>query len=170
MVAIMIDARFSLIDHDGRAVTNETYRGQHVIVFFGFTHCRVVCPRALSRITRALDLLGPAADGIVPLYISVDPERDTPAVMKTFLEKYPRFTGLTGPRDEIDATKKAFRVFAQKKVDATEPDGYVIPHTALTYLLDPKGDYVAHFADTIDEVELAAQLRKVVTSGAVASA
>ena len=166
----MIDARFSLIDHDGGAVTNDTYRGRHVIVFFGFTHCRVVCPRALSRISRALELLGSAADEFVPLYISVDPERDTPAVMKTFLEKYPRFIGLTGPREEIDATKKAFRVFAQKKSDATEPDGYVIPHTALTYLLDPNGDYLTHFADTIDELELATHLRKITASGVVASA
>jgi protein SCO1 len=158
----MIDGRFALIDHDGQSVTNDTYRGRHALVFFGFTHCRVVCPRALSRITRALELVGPAADEIAPLYISVDPERDTPAVMKTFLAKYPRFTGLTGTREEVDATKQAFRVFAQRKADETEPDGYVVPHTALTYVLDPTGAYLTHFADTVDEETMARRLRELV--------
>jgi len=164
----MIDGRFALIDHDGGPVTNETYRGRHVLVFFGFTRCRVVCPRALSRISRALELLGSTADEITPLYISVDPERDSPEVMKTFLASYPRFTGLTGTREQIDATKQAFRVFAQKKADASEPDGFVIPHTAFTYVLDPSGAYLTHFADTIDEVELAARVRELIKPAAVA--
>ena len=159
----MIDGRFSLTDHDGRAVTNDTYRGRYPLVFFGFTHCKVVCPRALGRISRALELLGPTADRIAPLYVSVDPERDTPAVMKTFLEKYPRFTGLTGAREEVDATKKAFRVFAQRRADETEPDGYVVPHTALTYVLGPEGAFVTHFADTVDENEMAQRLRELVS-------
>jgi len=164
----MIDGRFSLIDHNGRQVTNESFRGRHVLVFFGFTRCRVICPRALSRISRALELLGSAAEEITPLYISVDPERDSPDVMKTFLTSYPSFTGLTGSREQIDATKRAFRVFAQKKADASEPDGFVIPHTAFTYLLDPTGAYVTHFADTIDEVELAARLRELIKPAAIA--
>jgi protein SCO1/2 len=158
----MIEGRFALTDHDGRAVTNDSYLGRHVLVFFGFTHCKVVCPRALTRISTALELLGPTADQIKPLYISVDPERDSPEVMKSFLGTYPRFTGLTGPREQVDATKKAFRVFAQKKIDATAPDGYVVPHTALTYVLDPSGAYATHFADTVSAEEMAQQLRDLV--------
>lgn len=164
----MIDGRFSLIDHDSRPVTHETYRGRFVLVFFGFTHCKVVCPRALGRISQALALLGADADKITPLYISVDPERDSPARMKEFLATYPRFIGLTGTRDQIDAAKKAFRVFAQKKADAEEPDGYVVPHTAFTYVLDPKGAYVAHYADTVDEQTMAARLRDVLGAAAAA--
>ena len=159
----MIDGRFSLLDYDGRAVTEQTYRGKHMLVFFGFTHCKVVCPRALERISRALDTLGGEADRIQPLYISVDPERDTPARMQEFLGTYPRFTGLTGTREQTDAAKQAFRVFAQRKADAQEPDGYVVPHTAFTYVLDPSGAYVVHYADTIDAETMASRLRDVLT-------
>lgn len=160
----MIDGRFSLMDHDGRTVTNESYRGKHALVFFGFTHCKVVCPRALGRISRALDLIGDDADRFTPLYISVDPERDTPTRMKQFLASYPRFTGLTGTREQIDATKQAFRVFAQRKEEAEEPGGYVVPHTAFTYVLDPRGAYVAHYPDTIDPETMMARLREVLAA------
>jgi protein SCO1 len=164
----MIEGRFALTDHDGRAVTNDSYLKRHVLVFFGFTHCKVVCPRALGRISAALELLGPTAEQIKPLYISVDPERDSPEVMKAFLRTYPHFTGLTGPREQVDATKKAFRVFAQKKADASAPDGYVVPHTALTYVLDPSGAYVTHFADTVSAEEMAQQLRVLVERASAA--
>lgn len=160
----MIVGRFSLVDHDGRSVTEESFRGRHLLVFFGFTHCKVVCPRALGRISQALELLGDEAERLTPLYVSVDPERDTPGRMKEFLAAYPRFTGLTGTRAQIDATKQAFRVFAQKKTDAQEPDGYVVPHTAFTYVLDPRGAYVAHYADTIDAQTMASRLSEVLAA------
>jgi protein SCO1 len=161
----MIDGRFSLVDHDSRAVGDESFRGRHVLVFFGFTHCKVVCPRALGRISRALELMGDDAERFAPLYISVDPERDTPARMKEFLSAYPRFKGLTGTREQIDATKQAFRVFAQRQADAEEPDGYVVPHTAFTYVLDPQGAYVTHYADTIDAETMTSRLREVLAAG-----
>jgi protein SCO1 len=156
---------FNLIDQDGQAVSRSTYGGKYVLMFFGFTHCRVVCPRALTRITAALDLLGDLANRIEPLYISVDPERDTPEVMKAFLaERFPRFTGLTGPRSQIDAVKSAYRVYAQKASAVDEPDGYVVPHTALTYMLDTGGRYLTHFADTIDASTLADRIRAALLS------
>jgi protein SCO1 len=154
---------FNLIDHDGQPVSRSTYAGKYVLMFFGFTHCRVVCPRALTRITAALDLLGDLASRIEPLYISVDPERDTPHVMKAFLaSQFPRFTGLTGPRTSIDAVKSAYRVYAQKASAIDEPDGYVMPHTALTYMLDTGGRYLTHFPDTIDATTLADRIRAAV--------
>ena len=105
-----VGGSFRLIDHHGARVTDETYRGRFVLIFFGFTHCRVVCPRALSRLSAVLERLGPLTDQLQALYITVDPERDTPEVMRTFLEKsYPRFIGLTGTRAEIDAAKRAFQ-------------------------------------------------------------
>jgi protein SCO1 len=156
---------FQLIDHDGQAVSRSSYAGKYVLIFFGFTHCRVVCPRALTRITTALDLLGDLAHLIEPLYISVDPERDTPEVMKAFLaERFPRFTGLTGPRSQIDAVKAAYRVYAQKAVVKDEPDGYVVPHTALTYMLDTGGRYLTHFPDAIDAATLADRIRAATLS------
>jgi protein SCO1/2 len=109
-----------------------------------------------------LERLGSRADELQALYITVDPERDTPEVMRAFLEQnYPRFTGLTGTRAEIDRAKRAFRVFAERRPDAQEPDGYVVPHTAIAYLLDPHGHYLAHFLDTLDATEVTDRLRTI---------
>lgn len=163
MHAAPLDGSFRLIDHRGAEVSNETYHGRYVLVFFGFTRCKVVCPRALSRLTKALDALGPAADRLAPLYVTVDPERDTPDVMRAFLEQnYPRFTGLTGSVDQIEAAKKNFRVFARRAPDPNNPDDYVVPHTAITYVLDSDGHYAMHFTDAVDEAEIAARLRLLV--------
>lgn len=160
-----IGGDFDLIDHNGQRVSRESFFGKFVVVFFGFTHCRVVCPRALARISSALDQLGELADDVVPLYISVDPERDTPQVLKQFLAaSYPRFVGLTGERSKIDAMKSNFRVFAKKADDANAPDGYTVPHTALTYMLNTEGQYVAHFADSVNASALAERMRSVMTN------
>jgi protein SCO1/2 len=162
-----VGGSFQLIDHHGVRVTDETYRGRFVLIFFGFTHCRVVCPRALSKLSAVLERLGSLADQLQALYITVDPERDTPEIMRTFLEKaYPRFTGLTGAREEINAVKHAFRIFAERRPDPREPDGYVVPHTAISYLLDPTGQYAAHFTDALDETEVADRLRPLLVARA----
>lgn len=147
-----IKGAFSLVNHDGNLVTEQTYRGRWLMVFFGFTHCKMVCPRALFRLSTVLAEIGDQrADRIQPVYITVDPDRDTPLVMKQFLEtKYPRFTGLTGTTEQIEKAKDAFNVFAQRKADFAAPDGYVVPHTAITYLLDPAGEYRTHWGDARD--------------------
>jgi cytochrome oxidase Cu insertion factor (SCO1/SenC/PrrC family) len=155
---------FRLIDHHRVEVTDESYRGKYVLVFFGFTHCKVVCPRALGKLTNVLEALGPLAERLTALYVTVDPERDTPDVMRTFLERrYPRFTGLTGSRERIDEAKKAFRVFARRSVDPDDPDGYAVPHTAITYVLDPSGQYAAHFTAAAGEAEITARLRSLLS-------
>jgi protein SCO1 len=151
---------FRLTDHHGNAVDDRSYRGRYVLVFFGFTHCKVVCPRALGKLTAVLEALGPLAERIAPLYVTVDPERDTPAVLRAFLEaRHSRFTGLTGSPRQIDEAKHAFRVFARRVPDPTDPDGYAVPHTAITYLLDPSGQYAAHFPDAVGEREMVERLR-----------
>lgn len=151
---------FSLVDHHGANVTADSWRGRHRLMFFGFTHCQVVCPRALQRIGDALSLLGTDATQLAVLYVSVDPERDTPAAMRRYLSAYPSaITGLTGTREQVDAAVKAFRVFARRTADADAPGGYVVPHTAITYLMGPDGNYLAHFSDAIDAAELARRLR-----------
>jgi protein SCO1/2 len=154
---------FALTDHYGREVTDADYHGRFLLVYFGFTHCRVVCPRSLARLSEALSLLDKLADRIQPLYVTVDPARDTPAVMKAYLEtQYPRFTGLTGTPEQVDAAKSTFRVFAQRATDPDDPSGYAMPHSALSYLVDPDGRYVAHFSDTIDRDQLARRLRELI--------
>ena len=115
--ASIVPARFDLIDHDGNHVTNERYAGNYVLMFFGFTHCKMVCPRALAKLSDVLDSLGERAERITALYVTVDPERDTADVMKAFLtQHYPRFTGgATGSLEAIESAKKRFRVFARKR-------------------------------------------------------
>lgn len=153
---------FELVDHDGRTVTEASYAGQWLMVYFGFTHCRVVCPRSLGKLSGVLaSLPDDVAAMIRPLYISVDPERDRPEVMKRYLaDSYPRFTGLTGTAEQIDAAKAAFKVFAERKADPEDPDGYAVPHTSITYLIDPDGGYATHWVETRDPADIVADLTR----------
>ncbi len=153
------DIAFDLVDHDGVGVDAGSWPGDWLLVQFGFTSCRVVCPRALTKLTAALDELGDLATRVRPLYVSVDPERDTPEVMRTFLAaSYPCFTGLTGSLEQVEAAKRAFRVFARRRPDPADPEGYAVPHTAITYLVDPDGQLARHWTDTADASAIAADL------------
>ena len=152
----------ALVDHHGRNVSGATFHGRHALLFFGFTHCRVVCPEALARLSQTLDVLGEDADALQALYVSVDPERDTPEVMRVFLEdRYPRFLGLTGSRDQIDEMKRTFKVYAERTADPDDPDGYAVPHTAFAYLIGPHGEYVRHFGSAEDAGVVAAKIRSI---------
>jgi protein SCO1/2 len=157
-------ARFELTDHNGRQVSEADFAGLFKLVYFGFTHCRVVCPRSLSKLSRALDALGTRAEQVQALYITVDPARDTPDRMRAHLtENYPRFTGLTGSQNAIEAAKKAFRVFAERKADPEDPSGYVVPHSAISYLMAPTGQYCTHFLDATDEQEIIAGISDAIS-------
>lgn len=159
MGKVHVGGDFALVDHDGRAVMAATYRGRHMLIFFGFTHCRKVCPETLAKLSRVLDTLEGAADSIQPLYVSVDPDRDTPEVMKAFLkDRYPRFFGLTGDRLAIDAVRSAYKVYAERAPDEEDPRGYAVPHSALVYVTDRDGDYLFHFGDGAPEEVIAKRL------------
>jgi protein SCO1 len=151
-VSAPTDVAFSLVDDHGTPVDAGSWPGKWLLVQFGFTSCRVVCPRALTMLSTALDALdGDLTCRVQPLYVSVDPERDTPDVMRAFLAaSYPRFTGLTGTPEQVEAAKCAFRVFARRRPDPDDPDGYAMPHTAFTYLVDPDRRLARHWPDTAD--------------------
>ena len=150
---------FALTDHFGNRVTDLTFNGKPALLYFGFTHCRVICPRALTRLSVALDSANLSDDDLQPLFITIDPDRDSPEVMRAFLDAhYPRFLGLTGDREQIDAMRAAYKVFARRIDDAHDPTGYAISHTAFSYLLDANGRYVTHSADTVDDGTLAQRL------------
>ena len=153
-------AEFDLVDDHGTPVTAADLRGSWLLVQFGFTSCRVVCPRALAKLTAALDALGPDPR-LRPLYVSVDPDRDTPDRMREYLTAYPRFTGLTGTSAQVEAAKRSFRVFARRRADPEDPDGYAVPHTAITYLVDPEGRLHRHWPDTAPAERITADLRGV---------
>ena len=162
-----IGGAFSLTDHHGRAVTDRSFVGRPALLYFGFSHCRLVCPRALARLTAALELAGAAPDDLQPLFVSVDPARDTPAVLKAYLEThFPRFLGLTGAGGAVDSIRTAYRVFASRKADPDDPDGYAMAHTAFSYLLGADGQYAAHFTDPADEQRIAATIRTVIARSA----
>ena len=166
MVSAAPVAQFSLIDHDGNAVTEADFAGSFLLVYFGFTHCKVVCPRSLTKLSGALDALGDEAKTITALYVTVDPARDTPEVMRAYLSaRYPRFTGLSGSQDAIDLAKKAFRVFAERKSDADAPGGYVVPHSAIAYLMAPDGRYLDHLTDSLEQNEVAARISAAIRRG-----
>lgn len=165
MTVAPTDVAFDLVDHHGTPVGVDSYRGDWLLVQFGFTSCRVVCPRALGKLTAALEELGPEAARLRPLYVSVDPERDTPEVLRAFLSaSYPRFTGLTGTAEQVERAKRAFRVFARRRADPEDPDGYAVPHTAITYLVDPAGRLARHWPDTADASTIAADLARALST------
>lgn len=156
-----IHGAFALTDHNGRAVSNRSYGDKLLLMFFGFTHCRRVCPRKLAELSEALAGLGDRAEAIQPLYITVDPERDTPDVMRTYLASYPRFTGLTGSPAQIDEVRQRFRVFARRVAAPDETGAYDVPHTAVTYLVDGDGRCRSHFLDGMPVPELIGALRQL---------
>ena len=156
-----IGGTFDLVDHFGRPVNERSYGDLHLLVFFGFTHCQVVCPRELGKLGRALGLLGKLASRVQALYVTVDPARDDPPTMQRYLSKYDGgFLGLTGSAEQVEAAKKAYRVFAEPVADASVPGGYVIPHTALAYFMAPGGRYATHFAAALDAETIARRMRE----------
>ena len=135
---------FHLEDQNGKPVSDQDMKGRPFLVFFGFTHCPDVCPTTLFDLSQLLRQLGPDADRTGALFITVDPERDTPAVMKDYLSNFdPHLRGLTGDQASIDAATRAYRVYA-KKVPLPGGD-YTMDHTALVYLMDKDGQFVAPF-------------------------
>ena len=130
---------FKLIDHDGRPRTLADFRGKVLVVFFGFTHCPDVCPATLSELARARKKLGSEGERVQVVMITVDPERDTPAVLKQYVTALdPSFLGLTGGAQAIAETAREFKVFYQKRTGAT-PNTYSVDHSSATFIYDPQG-------------------------------
>jgi protein SCO1/2 len=150
---------FKLINQNGDVVTDQNLKGHPFLVFFGFTHCPDVCPTALFEISEILRALGPDAERMRALFITVDPERDTPAVIKDYLSSFdPHLSGLTGDPADIAAVAKAYRVY-YKKVPL-EQGGYTMDHTAIVYLMDKEGRFVSPFSLKRTAEAAAADLRR----------
>lgn len=143
----LIGGPFTLVDQTGKTVTDQDFRGRYMLVFFGFTHCPDICPAELQVMSAALDELGPKADEVVPIFITLDPERDTQAAMGAYVKNFgQRFVGLTGSPEQIAAVAKAYKVaYAKFQQDKASSD-YSIDHSALVYLMGKDGQYITHFA------------------------
>jgi protein SCO1/2 len=157
--ASAIGGPFSLVDQNGQTVTDKDLRGRPFLVFFGFTHCPDVCPTALFEISEVLGKLGPDAQKVSALFVTIDPERDTPAQMKEYLSSFnPRLVGLTGDPAAIAAVAREYRVYV-KKVPLDNGE-YTMDHTALVYLMDKDGSFVAPFNLKRSAEDAAADLRR----------
>ena len=157
--AAAIGGPFSLVDQNGRTVTDKDMRGHPFLVFFGFTHCPDVCPTALFEISEVFGKLGPDAQKVGALFVTIDPERDTPAAMKDYLSSFnPRLVGLTGDPAAIAAVAKEYRVYV-KKVPLDNGE-YTMDHTALVYLMDKEGRFVTPFNLKRTPDDAAADLRR----------
>jgi protein SCO1/2 len=154
-----IGGAFRLTDQDGQTVTEQDFKGRPFLVFFGFTHCPDVCPTTLFEVSEIMRKLGPDAERVRVAFITVDPERDTPQALKDYMSSFdPRLKGLTGDVPAITAVAKAYRVYFKKV--PLEPEGYTMDHTAIVYLMDKEGRFVAPFSLKRTTDAAAADLRK----------
>ena len=155
-----IGGPFSLLDPAGRRVALDDFRGKLVLLYFGFASCPDVCPTDLAIIGQALRGLGAAAGEVQPVFVTLDPQRDTPALLREYAAAFhPRFVALTGTEDEIRRVATDFKVFYEK-VDLPGTDTYAIDHTAYTFLLDRAGRFVILFPPGTPAERLVFMLRE----------
>ena len=141
----LIGGPFTLVGKDGSTVTDKAFHGKYMLVFFGYTHCPDICPAELQVMAAALDGLGKDADKVIPIFITVDPERDTPRVVADYVMNFgPRFVGLSGTPEQIAKAAKAYRVTYDKHPAEDGSDNYTVDHSAIAYLMGPDGEYITH--------------------------
>jgi cytochrome oxidase Cu insertion factor (SCO1/SenC/PrrC family) len=158
-----IGGRFALTDQDGRSRTDADFRGRLMLVYFGFTYCPDVCPTDLQQIGLALDRLGEAGEMVQPVFITVDPERDTPDHLKHYMPLFhPRLIGLTGDAAAIEAAARAYRVYFERVERASSAD-YTVDHSGFIYLIGRDGEYLGFFPPGTSAERLADAIRPSVT-------
>ena len=155
---------FRLIDHTGKTVTEADFRGRYMLIYFGYSFCPDVCPTTLAVMAQALEKLGGKSRRIVPILITIDPERDTPQVLADYMKAFgPTFVGLTGSVEAIKDAEKKFRVYAVKKpLDPSKGSGgnYGVDHSSVLYLMGPDGKLVNFYDEAVSPDDLAKDLRQ----------
>lgn len=161
----LVGGPFILTDQNGKRVTEKDFLGKYMLVFFGYTYCPDVCPTELQVMMAALDALGPEADKVQPVFISIDPARDTPDVLKAYVANFgPRLIGLTGTPEEVAAVAKAYRAYYAKAGDTSSTTDYLMDHSSIIYLMGPDGRFVRHMPYTTDAAKLASELKEAVST------
>jgi len=158
----VIGGPFTLTDHNGKQVTEADFKGKLMLVFFGYTFCPDVCPTTLSTVNDALDTLGDEAKDVVPVFVSVDPARDTPEAMMDYITHFhPNTVGLTGTPEQVTAAAKAYRVYFAKVTEKdAEPGEYLMDHSAITYLMGRDGEFKVHFGHGIEPDVMAKRIKE----------
>lgn len=156
-----IGGPFTLENGAGQMVTDKTFRGKYMLVYFGYTYCPDVCPTTLQSIGSALDAMGPEADRVVPVFVTVDPWRDTPAVVQRYAQAFsPRMVGLTGTPEQIARVEKEYHVYAAKHPTGKGQD-YSMDHSSVIYLMGPDGQFIAPVRED-DPKQMAADLKRLI--------
>ncbi|MES9900513.1 MAG: SCO family protein [Sedimenticola sp.] len=157
----VIDGRYLLMNHHGQAVTDEDFRGSFQLIAFGYTHCPDICPTSLAVISTTMDILGDASKRIQPLFVTVDPKRDTAVVLEKYVGYFhPRIIGLTGSLEFVERAARNYKVRYEKVVnEGDSPDRYWMDHTASVYLMGPDGKFLAKFAHGISAQVLADKIK-----------
>jgi cytochrome oxidase Cu insertion factor (SCO1/SenC/PrrC family) len=155
---INVGGPFDLIDQDGHARSDKDFRGRFMLIYFGYSFCPDVCPTTLGVVAQALDKMGADGKRITPVFITIDPARDTPAVLKQYMKAFgPNFVGLTGRDAAIREVKQQYRVYAKKT--PLEKGGYAMDHSSVLYLIGPDGKMVSFYDEAISPDDLAKALR-----------
>jgi protein SCO1/2 len=140
-----IGGEFEMVNHLGETVTQETFKGRHMLVYFGYTFCPDVCPTELQSVTVALNDMGKTADEITPVFVTIDPERDDVAAVRQYIGFFhPRLVGLTGTAAQVQTITAAFGVFYARARDTGETSDYLMDHSSLIFLMDEDGQYITH--------------------------
>jgi len=159
---------FALVDHTGRPRTDADFRGKLLLIYFGFTYCADACPIDLQSMSAAVDKLGPAGDAVQPLFITVDPEKDTPEQLKAYVSLFhPRLIGLTGDPQQIRNVAKAYKVYFAKRepLQATNPN---VDHSSFIFLMDREGKYLGFFPPGTSADQIVSVIRpKLASAGAL---
>ncbi|MBM3502335.1 MAG: SCO family protein [Alphaproteobacteria bacterium] len=155
-----IGGPFELTDQQGRTVTDRTFAGKYMLVFFGYTYCPDVCPLTLQNVHQALDQLGSRADPVVPIFVTIDPERDTVDLLRDYAGHFhPRQVALTGSLEQTKAIARSYGVYFGRARDSGSTD-YLMDHSSLVFLMGPDGRYVTHFRGGLNADEIARHLRR----------
>ena len=171
---VQIGGAFKLTNHHGESVSTKDFENNFLLVFFGFTNCPDFCPNTLNNISTIMQQLDEKSNDIIPLFITVDPERDTAPVLKKYLTKFhPKIIGLTGTNEEIDLVKKKYKIFSKKVMDKEKTKhngnhhedhdhgGYSVDHTTILYLMDKKGLYITHFSPETSNSEMIEKINQL---------
>ncbi len=155
-----IGGPFTLVDGAGKTVSDRDFRGRWMLVYFGYTHCPDACPTALQDMANAVDLLGRKKDDVALVFITVDPARDTPAVMQDYVKNFDApITGLSGTPEQIAKAARGYRVYYAKHPTT---DGYDMDHSSIIYVMNPDGDFVTNFTQENTPEQIAAKLKTLV--------
>jgi len=162
---ITTGGRFMLKDQTGKILTDEDFKGDFMLVYFGYTYCPDICPTSLQTIAHAMDLLGKDGDVIQPIFITVDPQRDTVKVLREYVAAFhPRLIGLTGSQAAINSVAKKYRVrFKKVSESGGINDDYSIDHTSSVFLMGPDGKYITRFSHATTSKQMAAKLRTYIS-------